>query len=73
MMVIQVLDALSVDKRLDLDADLETWTENLVRHSMLVAHLCLDRYRNIIVKTCQRVSPGLIAALHVIMCSSQNL
>nr|XP_022344861.1 uncharacterized protein LOC111137616 isoform X2 [Crassostrea virginica] len=51
----QVLDALSVDKRLDLDADLETWTENLVRHSMLVAHLCLDRYRNIIVKTCQRV------------------
>ncbi|XP_061197776.1 catenin alpha-2-like [Saccostrea echinata] len=51
----QVLEALSMEKRGDLDADLETWTENLVRHSMLVAHLCLDHYRNIIVKTCQRV------------------
>ncbi|XP_062612716.1 alpha-catenin-like protein hmp-1, partial [Saccostrea cucullata] len=51
----QVLEALSVEKRGDLDDDLETWTENLVRHSMLVAHLCLDYYRNIIVKTCQRV------------------
>lgn len=51
----QVLEALSVEKRFELDDDLETWTENLVRHSMLVAHLCLDHYRNIIVKTCQRV------------------
>lgn len=51
-----MLEALSVEKRFELDDDLETWTENLVRHSMLVAHLCLDHYRNIIVKTCQRVS-----------------
>lgn len=52
----QVLESLSVEKRFDLDEDMETWTENLVRHSMLVAHLCLDHYRTIIVKTCQRVS-----------------
>ncbi|XP_056018067.1 uncharacterized protein LOC125679563 isoform X2 [Ostrea edulis] len=51
----QVLESLSVEKRFDLDEDMETWTENLVRHSMLVAHLCLDHYRTIIVKTCQRV------------------
>lgn len=50
-----MLEALSLDSREDLDVDLESWTEGIIRHSMLVAHLCTDIYRNLIIRNCQRV------------------
>lgn len=49
------LEALNEENRADLHVDLEMWTEEVVRHSMVVAHLCYDGHRDIIVKTCQRV------------------
>ncbi|KAK3597757.1 hypothetical protein CHS0354_006116 [Potamilus streckersoni] len=51
----QAIEALSQDNRDDLDPDLEIWTEGVIRHGMMVAHLCLDSYRDLIVKTCQRI------------------
>ncbi|XP_053407384.1 uncharacterized protein LOC123547184 isoform X2 [Mercenaria mercenaria] len=49
------LEALGEEKRSDLHVDLEMWTEEAVRHSMTVAHLCYDSHRDLIIKTCQRV------------------
>ncbi|KAL3863862.1 hypothetical protein ACJMK2_005589 [Sinanodonta woodiana] len=51
----QAIEALSQDSRDNLDPDLEVWTEGVIRHGMMVAHLCLDNYRDLIVKTCQRI------------------
>ena len=52
---LQALEALGEEKRCDLHIDLEMWTEETVRHSMTVAHLCYDNHRDLIIKTCQRV------------------
>ncbi|KAL5021150.1 hypothetical protein ScPMuIL_000305 [Solemya velum] len=51
----QAMDALSEDSRLQLNPDLESWTESVVRHSMAVAHMCSDAYRDLIIKTCGRI------------------
>ncbi|KAH3787332.1 uncharacterized protein LOC127842268 isoform X2 [Dreissena polymorpha] len=49
------LECLSEEKRGTLHMDLEMWTEETVRHSMTVAHLCTDSHRDAIIRTCQRV------------------
>ena len=54
-MCFQALDSVSEDKRDDLHGDLELWVEEIVRHSMTVAHMCQDGHRDLIIKTCQRV------------------
>ncbi|XP_033755819.1 catenin alpha-like [Pecten maximus] len=51
----QILEVLSEDNRAELHTDLESWTETVVRHSMLVAHMCTDSFRDIIIRTCQRI------------------
>ncbi|XP_060073578.1 uncharacterized protein LOC132553356 [Ylistrum balloti] len=51
----QILEVLSEDNRTELHTDLESWTEIIVRHSMLVAHMCTDSYRDTIIRTCQRI------------------
>ena len=55
----QALEAVNEDNRDELHIDLEMWTEGIVRHSMTVAHLCYDNHRDVIIKTCQRVSLSL--------------
>lgn len=50
------MDALTDENRFELNPDLESWTESAVRHSMAVAHMCSDAYRDLIIKTCGRVS-----------------
>ncbi|XP_052773013.1 uncharacterized protein LOC128211918 isoform X1 [Mya arenaria] len=49
------LECLSEGRRAELHMDLELWTEEVVRHSMTVAHLCYNTHRDMIVATCQRV------------------
>ncbi|OWF53522.1 uncharacterized protein LOC110446295 isoform X2 [Mizuhopecten yessoensis] len=51
----QILEVLSEDNRAELHTDLESWTEMTVRHSMLVAHMCTDSFRDVIIRTCQRI------------------
>ncbi|XP_076104056.1 uncharacterized protein LOC143072834 isoform X1 [Mytilus galloprovincialis] len=63
----QILEALSTENREDLDIDVESWTEGIIRHSMLVAHLCTDTYRNLIIINCQRILQlkGRVLALSI--------
>ncbi|XP_069113867.1 uncharacterized protein [Argopecten irradians] len=51
----EVLEVLSEENRAELHTDLESWTEIIIRHSMLVAHMCTDNFRDIINRICQRI------------------
>ncbi|KAJ8312557.1 hypothetical protein KUTeg_009930 [Tegillarca granosa] len=61
----QLIEALSVENRVDLHEDTENWTESVTRHSMLVAHLCTDEFKDKIIKTCQRMLQLKSRVLHL--------
>ncbi|KAK3084101.1 hypothetical protein FSP39_008190 [Pinctada imbricata] len=69
----QLLEALSIENRVDLHRELDVWTEATVRHSMLVAHLCTDHNRDIIVKACQRILQLRTNVIRLYYTSQENL
>ncbi|XP_048258541.1 uncharacterized protein LOC124139394 [Haliotis rufescens] len=50
-----ILESLAEESREVIHPDFETWIAGVVRHSMAVAHLCRDDYRDLIIQNCQRV------------------
>ncbi|XP_067657935.1 vinculin-like [Haliotis asinina] len=50
-----ILESLAEESREVIHPDFETWMAGIVRHSMAVAHLCTDDYRDVIIQSCQRV------------------
>ncbi|KAL4231611.1 hypothetical protein ACF0H5_009191 [Mactra antiquata] len=68
------LETLAEDVRFELNTDIEMWTEEAVRHSMIVAHLCHDSNRDSIIQTCQQViqTKGNVMSLYKMLQSSTD-
>ncbi|XP_064615581.1 catenin alpha-2-like [Liolophura sinensis] len=51
----QLLEALTEVGRKDIPGNFEMWAQDIIAHSMAVAHQCTDAHRELIISNCQRI------------------